>query len=389
VIDELMPDLVDAALRRGARGLEESAGSVSQKLDAELQRVELAEMLEETTASEEGLRLIEDTELADGPSQSEAWANAVKSWASGDGSDSADLRFHHEQDGSGHEFALTRFDRPNVERLRAADLPLIPHDALAKRFTGSFDANGRCAGAFRRLSAARRESRLLGPGDPFVDALWHFTEEDDRGRAFATWRARSAWNGKPDYPTFCFDLRVYPDIDAAIETLPWESRESATAAVRRRAEAYLPPLQERVWMDRRGKQITHPNLVAFLEAPYSEMRGDATLRPWLWMHVDELIPRAEWQDSCEKCRSSALEIVSELHELRERCRLGAALLRAEGEDAVARVRARREAGAAAVAESESELVAALARGVESPSIDVDAVGLVVLSSEPLPREETR
>ena len=43
-----MPDLVDAALRRGARGLQESAVSVSEKLDAELQRVELAEMLEES-----------------------------------------------------------------------------------------------------------------------------------------------------------------------------------------------------------------------------------------------------------------------------------------------------------------------------------------------------
>ena len=44
--------------------------------------------------------------------ESEAWANAVKAWASGDGSDSADLRFHHEQDASEHEFSLTRFDRP-------------------------------------------------------------------------------------------------------------------------------------------------------------------------------------------------------------------------------------------------------------------------------------
>src|SRR5262249_40634700 len=155
-------------------------------------------------------------------------------------------------------FGLTRFDRPAVEMLRAEDLPLIPHDVLATHFEGAVDENGTCRGAFRRLTAAIREIRLLGPGDPFIEALWDFTEDADRGPAFAPWPARSSWPARPNFLAFFFDLRVFPDIAAAVETLPWESRESSVAAIRRRAEGYLPPIQERVWLTSGGEEVRDP-----------------------------------------------------------------------------------------------------------------------------------
>ena len=280
VVDQLVPEIVHSAILEGPPGLIATSDGVAQRLDEELQRIELAELLDETTADEQGLRLIEATEEADAARAAETWSASVVAWASGDGSDAADLRFHHEKERNEHHFALTRFDHPDVQRVRMGDLPLIPHDLLADRFAGAVDENGVCRGAFRRLTSARREIRLLGPGDPFVDALWAFTEEDDRGRAFATWRPRSAWSGRSDLLAFCFDLRVYPDIGAAIETLPWEAREPAESAIRRRAESYLPPVQERVWLDPSGGELNEPSTLAFLEEPHSETprrRHDPTM----------------------------------------------------------------------------------------------------------------
>jgi ATP-dependent helicase HepA len=389
VVDDVMPEVLAAAVADGPAGVEASADVVRRRLDEELQRIELAELLEETTADDQGLRLIEETDAADTSAACEAWAAAVVAWAAGDGSDAADLRFHHEQDRNEHRFGLTRFDRPAVDRLRAADLPLIPHDLLAARFAGAIDGNGMCRGAFRRLTAAGREIRLLGPGDPLVDALWAFTEEDDRGRAFATWRPRTSWNGRDDLLAFCFDLRVYPDITAGIETFPWEMRDSAEAATRRRAESYLPPLHERVWLNQNAEEILDPAVLALLDAPHSELRGDTTIRPWLWMHVDDFVPRAVWATTCDSARTKALRIIAERLDLTERCAHAAALLRREGEDSAARIRARREVGATERAKAELDLVAALAEGLSSPRVEVDAAGLVILSSAPIPADELR
>jgi ATP-dependent helicase HepA len=389
VVDGLMPQIVQEAVVNGAVGIEGCSDFVSGRLDDELQRIELAELLDETTAEEQGLRLIEDTENADRAEACELWAASVVAWSSGDGSDAADLRFHHVQERNLHQFALTRFDRPDVERLKASDLPLIPHDLIASRFAGAFDRNGICRGAFRRLTAAQRKTRLLAPGDPFVDALWTFTEEDDRGRAFAMWRPRTTWKGRPDTLAFCFDLRVYPNLGPAVETLPWESRESSQPAVRRRAEAYLPPLQARVWLNAEIEEVHDPAVVALLAAPYSEFRGDVTLRPWLWAHVDELVPRDAWPATCASARQRALEIVAARHELTERCAHAAQLMQADGEDAAARIQARGEQGASERAAAEADLVTALASGIASPRIDVDAAGIVILSSESLPSDELR
>jgi hypothetical protein len=174
-----------------------------------------------------------------------------------------------------------------------------------------------------------------------------------------------------------------------METLPLEVQESAEAAIRRRAEGYLPPVHERVWLTQNAEEILDPAVLALLDAPHSELQGDTTIRPWLWAHVDDFVPRTAWATTCDSARNQALRVITERHDLIERCAHAAALLRTEGEDSAARIRARREVDAAERANAELELVAALAEGVASPRVDVDAAGLVILSSEPIPRDELR
>ena len=389
VIDSLIPDVVRAAVGNGAQGLADASTTVREHLSEELQRIELAELLDETTADDRGYQLQESTAVAESARSTEEWAQSVVRWAAGDETDAASLRFHHTTKLNEHAFSMTPYDRPSVDRIDVRDLPLIPLDTLARRFSGSLDSDGSGRGAFRRLTAARRAIRLLAPGDPFVDALWGFTDEDDRGRSFATWRPRTRMRGRPEELAFRFDVRMSPDVTLGLRALGGAMNEGSEAALRRRAESYLSPLIESVWLRPDGTEIQDEFILDLLDEPHSELQGDVTLRPWLWTYVDEHVPRTQWEDTCTRLRDQATELILDRNDVAARCGLAAAQLIQDGEDESARIRARREPAAGPRADTAVELARGLGDGVLSPLIEIDAAGIVVLSSNPLPADETR
>ena len=188
-IARMMPHLIGAGVREGADGLRAQETWVAEQLETELGAVQLAELLDETVVEDRGLRLLDTVEEAELSDATLAWQQSVIRWAAGDGSSAAHLRFHHEELAGQHRFALTRFEDPNVAALSDSDLPLIAWSDLGERF-GAAMSGGSVQGTFRRVAASKRGLELFGPGDPFIDALWEFTELDDRGRAFTLWRAR-------------------------------------------------------------------------------------------------------------------------------------------------------------------------------------------------------
>jgi ATP-dependent helicase HepA len=304
-------------------------------------------------------------------------------WASGDGDETAHLRFHHiERDGQ-HTFRLVQYENPNVSRLRDTDLPLVPWSDLAERFSGSMP-NAAAVGAFRRNIATHRGLRLLGPGDPFVDALWEFTEIDDRGRAYALWRARPYWKFD-EALLVCFDLRIRPDIRSAIDSTGRPVADVG-AALRRRAESYLPPVSERVWLGAGGKRIENEALLKILDAPYAADRGDQTLRPELWHYLDVHVARDRWADWCAAQQQRAHAVVRARHDLDRRCAEAADRAAADVDDQVARLAARGDMADGAAAGMERSVGDALVAGLLNPDHEVDAVGVVVLSNKPLADE---
>lgn len=395
LVDELVPGLVLEAIRGGAVGLRDQSRAVAERMDGELERVELAELLDETTVDDQSLRLSESTEEAESGAVVSEWSRAVEAWAVGsDIRDAAHLRFHSEVDGGQHRFALTPYGTPDPSRITATDLPLVPLDVIAERFAGAFDREGSCTGSFRRITAAHRGIRLFGPGDPFVEALWAFTEEDDRGRSFATWRARSEWP-RQEALAFMFDVRVSADIERALELLlddePYAEGDddSARPGIRRRVEAYFPPVLERVWLSAAGREITHAGVLSLLNQPYSELRGDMTIRPTLWSYVDPLVPRDKWRSSCRRARQAAVDGVRLRSELVERGEIASAALLADGRENAARLEARRDADASRRAVRDIAIMEALADGVRSPRAEIDVAGFVVLAAEPIPADELR
>jgi ATP-dependent helicase HepA len=382
-IERLGPRIDEAAVLRGPDAMRDIAPWVASELEQELAAVELTELLDETVLDDRGREFVDAVEVADSRGRAASWEESVVLWASGGPDETADLRFHHSVDNERHEFCLTRYANPDVQRLRDTDLPLVAWADLLDRFSGSMP-DARACGTFRRNSAAYRGLRLFGPGDPFIDALWDFTEIDDRGRAYALWRARPFW--KRDETLFvCFDLRVRPDVDAAIDATGREPR-SVEASMRRRAESYLAPITERVWLMIDGRAVVHAGLLKLLEAPYADRRGDQTLRPAMWDRLDVYVPRASWGAWCAEQERRALAVVTERKDLTARCGFAAEQAAEDSADQVARLLARGGASAASSANVEAQVGAALVAGLESPRFEVDAVGIVVLASTPIPQE---
>lgn len=377
-VERLQADLDAATLLGGPEGLRALVSQVGDELQQELSAVELAELLDETVLDERGRELLDAIDSVEGSALTGSWQEAVIRWAAADDAETADLRFHHAERDGQHEFALTRFDNPDGSRIRDRDLPLVPWSDLDERFSGSMP-DTRAVGAFRRNTSARRALRLLGPGDPFIDALWDFTEVDDRGRSYALWRARGSWKHEEALLT-SFDLRVRPDLRPAIEATG-QPAEQVRAALRRRAESYLQPLTERIWLNRGGKPVQNQALLRILAAPYADRRGDQTLRPSMWHRLDVHVPRGSWSRWCEQQQLAAHTALHESADLTSRCRDAVARATADLEEDLARVAARGDQEALVV---EQRVGAALIDGLRSPRREVDAAGIVVLSSEPLP-----
>jgi ATP-dependent helicase HepA len=389
-IDDLLPSLVSTALTGGAEALRRAAAAVSDTLEEELSRVESEELLHETTADVRGVALLDQIEDAESAAATRKWAEVVTSWAAGGEADRghADLRFHQRGTDREVKFCLTSAEAVNVSRVRVNDLPLVALDRLRDDFAGAFD-DGAATGTFRRNSATSRRIRLFNPGDPFVEALWMFTEEDDRGRAFAQLRCRSSLRGRDEMLAFCVDVRITPDVGAALIQVAPESRAEAAAPLARRAESYMTPVVERVWLDVHGVEVIDTALLALLEEPVSDVAGDETIRPNQWSRIAEHVGPASWEARCALLRDAAIAITQARGDVAQRCESAAFELEADGLDAAARMRARQEAQAATRAAAEERLTAALATGLRAPRTTIDAAGVVLLTGEPLREEDER
>ena len=246
-------------------------------------------------------------------------------------------------------------------------------------------SGGAVEGTFRRVTASNRGLRLFGPGDPFIDALWEFTELDDRGRAYTLWRARDYLRGQPEFFAICLDIRIRPDIDPAV-SLAGELQPVSREAVRRRAESYLAPMISRVWLDTSLTEIVDEKRLQILEAPYHEMRDDKTIRPSEWSRIDDHIGRAEWPEWCTTARKQGIAVAFGRHDLQVRCEAAAAGAASDSDDTLARLAARADVASREAEALERVLGPALVAGLADPVAAIDAVGIVILSSEPMPGE---
>lgn len=243
-------------------------------------------------------------------------------------------------------------------------------------------------GTFSRPKAEEARVGLFRVGHPFLRALDAMVRSDDRGMAFAMWRyvPRST-----RMPMLFFRFDFYIEANLSIVASNFSSL-SSLESMRRRADEAFPVEYRTVWLDGDLRRVANPRLLAVLERPYHQQprldgSHDVNLRMERWERVDALLALDEWAQRCRRARSVAAHIVQEDAEFKDRCRNAAARVSNTASDMNESLKSRiaRLDGSARDAEEkiatlEADLAAALAAGIETPTLRVDSAGAIVLAS---------
>jgi ATP-dependent helicase HepA len=397
---------LSASVRRVSRSLiEEGASAFSDEaitlldaksgLEAELRRIraqEALDSLEWDVALER--EFAEDLESAADDS-AECGAEAFDAWLSTclqfehRGSDPFHYVFHLAE--SGPKFARSRPSLLPLQQVLASDLAdFIDRDAREgkKDFPlGPF--------TFDRDVAAEGTAGLLRVGHPFVKAVEQQLRTDDRGVAWALWRA--APDLDLDGPEICIGFDFIVEADPAPAAPLLDQAAGSHGALRMVLEAFFKPLALTFWVDIDGNHITDGELLKALNRPYQAQKkggSDVNLRFDRWNAVDEARPINDWAERCRRARSIADKALRDDPRFAETIQRARALIadQAELTAGVLRSRISRLTGAARAAEEyeltrRARLDAALLHGAATPRIRVDSAGVVVLAKNVLPGAE--
>jgi ATP-dependent helicase HepA len=276
-----------------------------------------------------------------------------------------------------------------------ADRPLLPLQAVVTNLGQSIDAarSGPTVMKLGRFTFDRERAvddksvRLLRPGNPFLEGVENLVRCDDRGAAFAMWRCDSTMQAGEARLFFRVEFIVEANVEGARAVL--DEALGAPEALRRFADAAFPPLTRHVWVDVDGRSVTAESWLSRLDLPYKQPR-DTNLRTSRWLLADRACPVHDWSGLCRKAREAAEDALWDENLRRIRAEAVGRLEesqvahRAQWASRIARISKGPARDAEVISARQSErLDASLLVGLRQPSVRVDSMGAVYLSSTPL------
>jgi ATP-dependent helicase HepA len=272
-------------------------------------------------------------------------------------------------------------------RLSWTDSTLAPREPWLDRLAPVLDTS---LTFDRRVALRNLGTRLVRSGNPLVEVLPTFLRHDDRGTAFATWRLDSAWPKDSD-PWIGFKLVYVIELDAeAVATRLWAKPDPVgTAALQRRADVLFPPWVETHFVDTTLLPVSDPETLAILSRPYRKERLQGGGRDFnlagRFAAVNALVDPVDLRRWCEEVREAAPRLIRGDPSFERR--LADAHARADRELAVHSERLRRRQAAQRRADGlsdptldlELEAITEILRELETPSVRLDSVGLLILS----------
>ena len=266
--------------------------------------------------------------------------------------------------------------------------------------------------SFRRATALGLEGRNLGVrllrlGDSFFNGLADFTDNDDRGRAYAMWRTA------PNYEaTSVTDVDVYfavlvtvsCDISAVRDAVRdrLDDSEATAAVLDRQAGAAFSPRIFTAWLDGNLASAPREHVEKWLVFPYNQddnsLGGsDTNIRTSRWdvLRSRGLPELAVWSTLPERAAVAAISSARSAPEIVAAISTAArdVVEKYERRKAAAATRMRRLDAEIAIAERRSadldELVTnSLLHGIREPKFTIDSIGAIFLSASPFPLEPT-
>lgn len=233
-----------------------------------------------------------------------------------------------------------------------------------------------------------RALRSLRYGDPLVESLTSFCQSDDRGRVFAMWRHRPAFEALD-----ASGCDLWFRFDFLVEANLTESDDDATRALKRRADQHFAPQFYTVWVSAAdGATLQPPDVLLENYRNSDHVQGrDFNLNSRRWQtlqnHVASVPWLLEWRRHCENAAANAMAYITG-HDLvhRQRAR-GLASLRQQHATRAVQLESRlmRLTGVAQSAErrdldEEEVLFARLNEAIRAPAVRTDVAGAIFASA---------
>ncbi|WP_260729938.1 protein DpdE [Dactylosporangium roseum] len=363
-VDEVTPDLLMELLRRGAQGLLEGTDAIKTGLEKRRKEIAAEDLLEATFTGEhdrvavfEPLDAIESRWRDLGRAVDDLACDAKGSWQM--------------------QRRTTAGDRA-TRRYVPGSRALLPAYLLAQAGPGTWNTPG----CFNRTAALRRPgTRVLRLGAPFIDTLWRWAQQDERGQASALWRLARTVEG--DQVFVGFEFVVEADIDHVRTTFP----ELPHEALRRRLDGWFAPFTETVWLDLWAGDAPGPEHRPLLAFSYDPGQRDVHLNPDRFPVLHGLFGGAyAFREAVLRAQREAPKHLRQMRRLEQRSVAAEAAVATDLAREEQQAKARRQAGAHLGPESDGAdavgVAAALRQACRMPATRLVAVSCTVLSDRP-------
>lgn len=293
---------------------------------------------------------------------------------------------------------------PEIGRYIHNQRTLVPMFEALKYFDESLDRTSQVrrrkheipllASTFHRDAAERRGVPLLRVGSPMVNALERFVRDDPRGMAFGVWRTVPNLSGDPR-AFFRFDFFVEARLEPARLT---NSRVYSLDALRRRADTLFPVQYDTIWLDSDMEIVADSQTLELVQRtfdkdPRADRSSDRNLNSERWQEAIQRLEISDWVGLCENLRVVAEERLKESARYGKHQTSAIERFRFQTEQRAniysSRMALLNEAGQDTERQLmtvDLELDEVVRSGIERPSIRVDSIGCVILSSDPLEAE---
>lgn len=373
-LGRILQEAREVLFRQGARGLQEFIARSQQLLLEERTKLDEQYALDRLEMGEADAHILFD-QLTDAEKADRELASSMSSWWH------EVLRLERSTDDEA---------RTGVFRLSWTDATLAPREPWEASIEAALDKPL----TFDRSIALRSlGTRLVRSGNPLVEALPRFLRYDDRGTAFMTWRMEPAWTTDEVGPWIGFKLVYVVELDAEeIAARVWSSPDPVgTAALQRRADLLFPPWVETHFVDAALAPVEDPRLRAILARPYDKRPKNSGGRDFNLAGrtgaLDPLVDPKTLVAWCEAVRDAAPLLVRaearfehHLAEARDRAQrdLGVRTERLERR----RLAQVREGGLnESTLDTEIAMANQILQEVDSPTVRLDSVGILVVSDE--------
>lgn len=286
---------------------------------------------------------------------------------------------------------------------------LIPFDSFVRRFAQDLDVDAPDSSSknpltfphcYRRQTTVTNRARsahirMSRFGSAFIDSVLDLARIDDRGRSFALWRTVPDYSPLEEADVFVrFDFIMETDVSLAERVLREAGRfeQGVKNALSRRADGFLAPFYERLWLDGELDVVDDESVLALLDADYKTIYADQTLNWTQWQKIEgyEVTCLDNWEEFVAEARRVAGEKICVKASLHERSETAVNRARLANDVRLARLRARisKLDGLLKLREQteldlETRVSESLYSGMSDPSLSLDTIGVIFLSDIPL------